>query len=160
MPSPSSDSPPRASASRIRHISIDCAEPYALAQFWATVTGWSLGPDDKPEDDEVAVVGPDPDTVPILLFIRVPESNTVKNRVHLDLGPAATPRDEEVERLIAAGATRVADHIWPDGRGWVVLADPEGNEFCIESSDAEIAARRAQAAATQSAASHTEQPDG
>lgn len=134
--------------SRIRHITIDCAEPYALAQFWSAATGWPLGDDDKPEDDEVAVVGPDPDAAPILLFVRVPEGKTVKNRVHLDVGPAGTPRDEEVERLIAAGATRVADHVWPDGRGWVVLADPEGNEFCVESSDAEIAARRAKAAET------------
>lgn len=151
MPSQSSDSRPRYQASRIRHITVDCAEPFALAQFWAGVTGWSLGPDDKPADNEVAVVGPDPDTVPMLLFIRVPEGKTVKNRLHLDLGSAETPRDKEVERLIAAGATRVADHIWPDGRGWVVLADPEGNEFCVERSDAEIAARRAQAASNAGA---------
>jgi predicted enzyme related to lactoylglutathione lyase len=70
----------------------------------------------------------------------VPESKTVKNRVHLDLMPTDRTRDEEVERLLGIGATLVADHRRPDGLGWVVLADPEGNEFCIERSAAERAA--------------------
>jgi predicted enzyme related to lactoylglutathione lyase len=67
----------------------------------------------------------------------VPEPKTVKNRVHLDLMPDDRTRDEEVERLLGIGATLVADHRRPDGAGWVVLADPEGNEFCIERSAAE-----------------------
>jgi Glyoxalase-like domain len=70
----------------------------------------------------------------------VPEPKTVKNRVHLDLMPTDRTRDEEVERLLGIGATLVADHRRPDGTGWVVLADPEGNEFCIERSAAERAA--------------------
>jgi hypothetical protein len=67
--------------------------------------------------------------------MRVPEAKQVKNRVHLDLTPdSSTPqaRDAEIERVIALGATLVDDHRRPDGKGWVVLADPEGNEFCIE----------------------------
>jgi hypothetical protein len=67
--------------------------------------------------------------------MRVPEAKQVKNRVHLDLtpdNPAPQARDAEVERIIALGATLVDDHRRPDGKGWVVLADPEGNEFCIE----------------------------
>ena len=70
----------------------------------------------------------------------MPEPKTVKNRVHLDLVPTDRTRDEEVERLLGIGATLVADHRRSDGTGWVVLADPEGNELCIERSDAERAA--------------------
>jgi len=67
----------------------------------------------------------------------VPEPKTVKNRVHLDLMPDDRTRDEEVERLLGIGAALVADHRKPDGGGWVVLADPGGNEFCVERSAAE-----------------------
>ena len=74
---------------------------------------------------------------PNLLFQVVPEPKRVKNRVHLDLGPTERTRDQEVARLEAAGATVVGDHRNPDGTGWVVMADPEGNEFCVERSDAE-----------------------
>jgi Glyoxalase-like domain len=70
----------------------------------------------------------------------VPEAKTVKNRVHLDLEPDDRTRDQEVERLLGIGATLVDDQRRPDGRGWVVLADPEGNEFCVERSPAERAA--------------------
>ena len=73
----------------------------------------------------------------MLLFIPVPEGKTAKNRMHPDLAPVDRTRDEEVERLVALGATRIADHRAADGAGWVVLADPEGNEFCVERSDAE-----------------------
>jgi predicted enzyme related to lactoylglutathione lyase len=67
----------------------------------------------------------------------VPEPKRVKNRVHLDLGPTDRSRDEEVERLLEAGGSIVGDHRKPDGTGWVVMADPGGNEFCVERSDAE-----------------------
>jgi hypothetical protein len=72
-----------------------------------------------------------------LLFIEVPDTKSVKNRLHLDLRPVDGSRDEEVERLGHLGATQVADLRHPDGTGWVVLADPEGNEFCVLRSDAE-----------------------
>jgi hypothetical protein len=75
-----------------------------------------------------------------LLFIEVPEPRTVKNRLHVDLVPAAGTRDEELQRLLELGAREVDDRRRPDGSGWVVLADPEGNEFCILRSDAERAA--------------------
>jgi antitoxin (DNA-binding transcriptional repressor) of toxin-antitoxin stability system len=74
-----------------------------------------------------------------LLFIRVPEGKTVKNRLHFDLVPLNRTRDAEVERLLAAGAVLASDQRRPNGRGWVVLADPEGNEFCVETSEAERA---------------------
>jgi predicted enzyme related to lactoylglutathione lyase len=77
------------------------------------------------------------DGQPNLLFIKVPEGKAVKNRVHLDLVPARDTRDQEAARLLELGAMLVADHRRPDGTGWVVLADPEGNEFCVERSAAE-----------------------
>nr|WP_207916894.1 VOC family protein [Micromonospora sp. KC723] len=70
----------------------------------------------------------------------VAEGTVVKNRVHLDLQPQDRTRDEEVDRLIGIGAKLFEDHRRPDGTGWVTLADPEGNEFCVERGVAERAA--------------------
>ena len=67
---------------------------------------------------------------PPLLFEQVPDAKSVKNRLHLDLEPQQ-PRDQEVDRLLGIGATPVDDRRRTDGTGWVVLADPEGNEFCV-----------------------------
>jgi predicted enzyme related to lactoylglutathione lyase len=78
-----------------------------------------------------------------LLFVKVPEAKVVKNRVHVDLQAIDSTRDHEVVRLVALGATVVADRRRPDGAGWVVLADPEGNEFCVERSADERAAATA-----------------
>jgi hypothetical protein len=64
----------------------------------------------------------------------VPEGKVVKNRMHLDLLPTHRSRDEEVDRLLGIGATLLEDHRKADGAGWVTLADPEGNEFCVERS--------------------------
>ena len=74
-----------------------------------------------------------------LLFVEVPDVKQVKNRIHLDLRPVERTRDEEVAHLLSVGATQVSDQreVRGDGTGWVVLADPEGNEFCILRSDAE-----------------------
>ncbi len=74
-----------------------------------------------------------------LLFIEVPDVKQVKNRVHFDLRPVDGSRDAELARLVGLGATTLADRRNPDGTGWVVLADPEGNEFCILRSEAELA---------------------
>ncbi|KDN87655.1 glyoxalase [Kitasatospora cheerisanensis KCTC 2395] len=75
---------------------------------------------------------------PVLYFNQVPEPKAVKNRVHLCLRPE-TARDGEVDRLLALGAVLVADRRNADGTGWAVLADPEGNEFCVLRSAAERA---------------------
>lgn len=72
-----------------------------------------------------------------LLFVPVPEGKAVKNRVHLDLAPTTRTRDEEVARLLDLGAVLVDDQRRPEGKGWVVLADPEGNEFCVVRSTGE-----------------------
>jgi predicted enzyme related to lactoylglutathione lyase len=119
--------------SAVRHVTIDCNDPYALATFWADALGGRPHDDDQPGDPEVLIVGAEPP----LLFIRVPEGKVAKNRVHLDLQPQDRSRDAEVERLLDRGATLVADQRKPDGGGWVVLADPEGNEFCVERGKAE-----------------------
>lgn len=105
----------------------DCADPYALAQFWSQVVGHPVDAEARPDDDEVGI---DVDNGPDLVFQVVPEPKTVKNRVHLCLWPDDT-REGEVERLLGIGATMVADRRNPDGTGWAVLADPEGNEFCV-----------------------------
>ncbi|TDC43288.1 VOC family protein [Micromonospora sp. KC213] len=121
----------------IRHVTVDCADPYELARFWSEVTGWPMSDDDEPGDPEASVKPPSP--VPGILFIRVPEGKTVKNRLHLDWMPTQRTRDEEVARVIALGAKLHQDQRTPDGGGWVTLLDPEGNEFCIERSEAERA---------------------
>jgi hypothetical protein len=84
-----------------------------------------------------------PDGAQRLLFIEVPDAKQVKNRLHLDLVPVAGTRDEELARLLELGASQVDDLRNPDGTGWVVLADPEGNELCILRGEAERAAGRA-----------------
>ncbi|MFD3685936.1 VOC family protein [Nocardiopsis sp. NPDC058631] len=113
----------------IRTFSIDCADPHTLATFWAHALGHPLHPHDQPGDEEVLIPLPQG---PPLLFIRVPEPKATKNRLHLDLHAApGTTRDTEVARLRALGATLVDDLRQGDGTGWAVLADPEGNEFCI-----------------------------
>ncbi len=121
----------------IRHVTFDCADAYVLATFWSALTGWPVDDEAEPGDDEVGVMAPDP--LPMLLFIHVPEGKVVKNRVHMDVAPLDRTRDEEVERLTTLGARVLADHRTPEGRGWIVMADPEGNEFCVETSDAERA---------------------
>ncbi|WP_067974751.1 VOC family protein [Nocardiopsis trehalosi] len=124
--------------SPIRNVTFDCADPYTLAEFWSRVVGGRPHPENAPGADEAFVETPDGH--PGLLFLRVPEGKTVKNRVHLDLGPQGAGRDAELDRLLGIGATRLDDFRRPDGTGFVVLADPEGNEFCIERGDEELAA--------------------
>jgi predicted enzyme related to lactoylglutathione lyase len=120
----------------IRNITVDADDPWTLAAFWAQATGWSVHPESEPGDEEVLVQAGE-GVRPRLLFIRVPDERVVKNRVHLDIAQAAGTRDGEVERLTALGATVYEDHRRPDGTGWVTMRDPEGNEFCVERSDAE-----------------------
>ncbi|MFZ3496068.1 VOC family protein [Streptomyces sp. 5.8] len=125
-------------ANPVHHITFHAQEPYALAQFWSEVTGWPIHPDDLADDPEISLVPGQPG-VTGLLFIQVPEGNSGKNRVHLDIQPTTGTRDENVERLLGVGAKLVSDQRRQDGTGWVVLADPEGNELCIERSAAERA---------------------
>jgi predicted enzyme related to lactoylglutathione lyase len=117
----------------IRNIAFDCADPYTLALFWSKVMLQTMSDDAAPGDPEAVVIMPDG---PKLYFQQVPEPKTVKNRLHICLEPG-TPCDDEVARVVHLGAAILEDLREPDGTGWVVLADPEGNEFCVVRSAAE-----------------------
>jgi len=129
---------------RLSHVTTDCLDAFALSVFWSRVLGYVEDPDDPNGTGDEECVISSPDGVHRLLFIEVPEAKQVKNRLHLDLQPVEGTRDEELARLLSVGARQVADLRNPDGTGWVVLADPEGNEFCILRSDAERADGAAQ----------------
>ncbi|KOU06490.1 glyoxalase [Streptomyces sp. NRRL F-2295] len=120
----------------VQNVAIDCADPYGLARFWSEVTGCPLHPDDVPRVTEAQVQLTEG---PALHFNQVPEAKAGKNRIHLCLRPD-TSREPEVERLLALGAALVSDRRNEDGSGWAVLADPEGNEFCVLRSTSDRAA--------------------
>ena len=126
----------------ISHTTIDCHHAYELSEWWKPVLGYTDLEDDPNEPGHEECMIRDPETGHRLLFIEVPDVKQVKNRLHLDLRPREGTRDEEVARLLAHGATQVADRRDPQGSGtgWVVLADPEGNEFCVLRSEAERSA--------------------
>ena len=105
-------------------VIVDCRDSVGLGRWWAEALGWVVVEDD-PDEFEIR---PAPDTVPGLLFAETAEPKTTKNRLHLDLRP--DDQLAEVERFLALGATRV-DVGQTGEESWVVLADPEGNEFCI-----------------------------
>jgi hypothetical protein len=121
--------------SRVRSVTFDTHNPYELAGFWLQVLNAPRPDDDNPGDPYAAVVT---DSM-TLLFEQNNDEKAIKNRVHLDLEPDI-PRDEEVDRLLALGATIATDFRNPDGTGWVVMHDPESNEFCVLRSAAERAA--------------------
>lgn len=130
-------------ALRWYETSVDAHDIAMLARWWAEVLGWRIEFEDE---YEVNVVPPETDEDPVdgletwqgmrsrLVFVPVPEGKTVKNRLHIDLAPhISQDRDAEIEELLARGATRV-DVGQDDDVTWDVLADPEGNEFCVLSS--------------------------
>jgi hypothetical protein len=124
----------------VSHTTVDCAHAYELSEWWKQLLGYVDvdGDPNLPGHEECMVL--DPGSGHRILFIEVPEPKAVKNRLHLDLRPRSGSRDDEVERVRALGATEVADHRgqYGPGTGWVVMADPEGNEFCILRSQAEV----------------------
>jgi catechol 2,3-dioxygenase-like lactoylglutathione lyase family enzyme len=124
----------------ISHTTVDCADAYSLSRWWQEVLGYTEDADDPnlPGHEECMIMSPDRGHK--VLFIEVPDAKQGKNRIHFDLRPAEGTRDEELARLVDHGAKPVDDLRRPDGTGWVVLADPEGNEFCILRSLGEVAA--------------------
>ena len=122
--------------SRFTELAIDCADPAGLARFWCAVLDYVV--DDDVEEDIVTISAPSvpegrtrPGPVPpSLTFARVPEGKPVKNRLHIDVNPTDRDQDGEVRRLLDLGARRL-DVGQGDDVSWVVLADPEGNEFCV-----------------------------
>ncbi len=127
-----------AMTSRLTECVVDCGDPVTLSRFWAAALGYQvleetadlveIGPGGRTDAELVADIRSGP-AVPSLLFVRVPEPKAVKNRLHLDLSPIDSDRDSEVSRLEALGARRT--DLAPDGSSWVVMTDPEGNEFCV-----------------------------
>ena len=110
-------------ASTFTDLAIDCADPHGLARFWCSVLDYEV----QDEDDGIVTIGgPVP---PTLTFARVPEGKTVKNRLHLDVNPTDREQADEVRRLLDLGARHV--DVGQGEETWVVLADPEGNEFCV-----------------------------
>lgn len=107
-------------------VIVDAHDPGGLGRWWADALGWVVVNDD-PDEFEIR---PSPEQLPGLLFADVDEPKQVKNRLHLDFRP--DDRDAEVDRLVALGATHV--DVGQGEQSWVVLADPEGNEFCVLSS--------------------------
>lgn len=105
-------------------VIVNSADPGALGRWWRDALGWVV----VCESDDEYEIRPEPDRMPGLLFVPVPEKKTVKNRLHLDFRP--DDRDAEVERFLALGA-RHADVGQRGDESWVTLADPEGNEFCV-----------------------------
>jgi predicted enzyme related to lactoylglutathione lyase len=113
---------------RIQCVVVDAHDCEVLARFWSSVLGWRITHEadqewaiEPPEGSPEAHVAPD------VLFVKVPDEKIVKNRLHFDLRPK--DQDAEVERIIDLGATRI--DIGQGDVSWVVLADPEGNEFCV-----------------------------
>jgi hypothetical protein len=115
---------------------VEAAAPQRLASFWAAALGWSAAYE---ESDEVAIEAPDDpqDRVPAILFVGVPGTKTQQNRLHFDLDP--DDQAAEVQRLLILGASHV--DIGQQDVGWVVLADPEGNEFCVLTPRVPVAGR-------------------
>jgi len=115
-------------ASLLREVVIDCRDPLRLARFWGDVLGWPVVDDDG-GFSWASSTGEPWAPPPLLVFVPVPEAKSAKNRLHLDVNPSGCDQAEELERLLALGARRV-----DVGQGdvpWIVLADPEDNEFCL-----------------------------
>jgi predicted enzyme related to lactoylglutathione lyase len=110
----------------LHHIVIDAHDLPALARFWAGVLDWRI----LSEREREVVIGTDVSAPVGICFMPVTEEKKVKNRLHLDLTSGPEDRDAEIERILALGARRV--EIGQTGEeSWTVLADPEGNEFCV-----------------------------
>ena len=123
--------------SYISHTTVDSTDAYALSRWWQQVLDYVEDPDDPNLPGHVECPIRSRDGRHEVLFIEVPDVKREKNRIHFDLRPVEGTRDQELARLIDLGAKPVDDLRTGDGGGWMVLADPEGNEFCILRSRAE-----------------------
>ncbi len=116
-------------ASVLREIVIDCEDPGRVGRFWATVLDWPLVEESESGFFWLSSTGDHTAAPPVLVFVPVPEAKAVKNRLHIDLNPSGCDQAEELERLLSLGARQV--DVGQVDVPWVVLADPEGNEFCL-----------------------------
>jgi hypothetical protein len=113
--------------SRFTELIVDAGDPRRLAEFWMAVLDWQ--PTGRYAPDAVEIANPT-GSGPSLTFVPVRDEKRTKNRLHIDVNPVGCDQEEEVARLIGLGA-RHADVGQGEGKSWVVLADPEGNEFCV-----------------------------
>ncbi|HSU02200.1 MAG TPA: VOC family protein [Nocardioides sp.] len=124
----------------VSHTTVDCHDAYALSEWWKTLLGYVdvEGDPNEPGHEECMIL--DPDNGHGILFIEVPDEDLPPKRIHFDLRPRSGSRDDEVERVRGLGAVEVSDQRGQHGpgTGWVVFADPEGNQFCILRSQAEV----------------------
>lgn len=128
----------------VSHTTVDCHDAFALSEWWRQVLGYVDDPSDpnEPGHEECPIHDPAGGEWPhTLLFIEVPDSELPAKRIHFDLRPSDRTQAEEIERLRGLGATVVADRRgrYGEGTGWVTFADPEGNQFCVLRSPAELA---------------------
>lgn len=124
----------------VAHTTVDSRNAYELSEWWKALLGYVdvEGDPNLPGHEECMIL--DPDTGHSILFIEVPDAELPAKRIHFDLRPREGRRDEEVERVRALGAREVADlrGTYGPGTGWVVFEDPEGNQFCVLRSQAEV----------------------
>ncbi|MGO1227179.1 VOC family protein [Brachybacterium sp. AOP42-C2-15] len=129
----------------VSHTSIDCHDAYALSEWWRRILDYGTDPEDPnlPGHEECAIF--DPDTGHTLLFLEVPDAELPAKRIHFDVRPRERTQEQEIRWLEEQGATLVADHRgqYGPGTGWLTMADPEGNQFCVLKSPAERAAATA-----------------
>ncbi|MGP3985329.1 VOC family protein [Streptomyces sp. 3N207] len=112
--------------SRIAALSIDAVDPRTVADFWCRVLEWQV----RDEEEGGIEIGPPDPAQPGIDVLPVPERKTLKNRLHLDLRANGSTTEQELRRLLELGAVRV-DVGQSADVSWTVLADPEGNEFCL-----------------------------
>ena len=124
----------------VSHTTVDCRNAYELSEWWKALLGYVdvEGDPNEPGHEECMIL--DPDNGHAILFIEVPDEVLPAKRIHFDVRPREGTRDEEVERVRALGAVEVADQRgqYGPGTGWEGLAAPEGNQFCILRSQAEV----------------------
>lgn len=121
-------------SSSIMNVTFDCTDSDHVSRFWSAVTRWPRAKVEMPGNPFWSV-GPDDESAPHLVFVQVSDPKQQKNRVHLDLQPEGGTQAAELARLISLGGRVVDDRRESEPGGWVVMADPEGNEFCLEGAD-------------------------
>jgi Glyoxalase-like domain len=126
----------------ISHTSIDCHDAYLLSEWWRVALDYAMDPEDPNLPGHAECPIHDPETGHTLLFLQVDDEELPAKRIHVDVRPRERTQDEERAWLVQHGAQLIADRRgkYGPGTGWLTMADPEGNQFCVLRSPAELAA--------------------